>query len=328
MRNLHREAAIWNLFTSPAFFEAAAQECDNTMAWFGTLAVARDVADFGRNNQIFDTFKTLARDFRRTADMAKLGDYRPIWRQAGSVRGDVRGMMDQPLHGWMTKAEYEEFGNVRISILLTYARIIDRSLHNAMVGADSFLSPNPDCPERSDEDDAFPGVSIIQSYQSYIDQFDSPTFPDIPHPLPEYVVDRSIACRTGDEVPWTGVWIPSTGTDRTSLTFAAKGARMQPVYKILKTREELKQESEDPEMIFYSPQTVAVAATWHPFVLSGRLAEQEEELRAKAGEPCPKAGIWQPMESGAAQRRYEAGQPMGNLGSAYGITVWRWMADR
>lgn len=298
------------------------------MAWFGTLAVARDVADFGRNNQIFDTFKALARDFRRAANMAKQGDYRPIWGQSDRVRGDVRGMMDQPLHGWMSKAEYEEFSNVRISILSTYARMIHGALYNTMVGADSYFSPNPDCPERSDDDDGFPGASIIQSYQSYVDQFDSPTFPDIPHPLPEYVVDRSIACRTGDEVPWTGVWIPSTGVDRTSLTFAVKGQRMQPEYKILKTIEELEQESKDPEMLFFSPQTVAVAATWHPFVLSGRLAEQVEELRAKAGEPCPNAGIWQPLESGAAQRSYAAGETMAHLGSAYGITVWRWIADR
>lgn len=64
------------------------------MAWFGTLAAAREVADFGRNDQIFDTFRALVRDFRRTANIAKQEDYRPIFKQAGRVRGDVRGMMD------------------------------------------------------------------------------------------------------------------------------------------------------------------------------------------------------------------------------------------
>jgi hypothetical protein len=34
------------------------------------------------------------------------------------------------------------------------------------------------------------------------------------------------------------------------------------------------------------------------------------------------------MEPGAAQRHYAANETMVNLGSAYGITVWRWVADR
>lgn len=76
MRDLNLEAAVWNLFTSPEFFEAAAQECEKTMEWFGTLAVGRQVANFGRNNQIFDKFKQRARDFRRGAELAKLGDYK------------------------------------------------------------------------------------------------------------------------------------------------------------------------------------------------------------------------------------------------------------
>jgi hypothetical protein len=80
--------------------------------------------------------------------------------------------------------------------------------------------------------------------------------------------------------------------------------------------------------MFFSPKTIAVATAWHPVVPSGRQAVTHEELRAKAGEPCPKAGMWQPMDPGASQRAYAAGETMANLGSAYGITVWRWTADR
>jgi hypothetical protein len=324
MRNVHLEAAIWSLFTSTEFFEAAAGECEDTMKWFGTLAVARNVADFGRNNQIFDKFKQLARDFRRGAELARLGDYQLVWKTAGSVRGDVRGMMEQPLHSWMTKTEYQEFEDIRISCLMKYAGRIHSALNNAMTGADSFYDPDPDCPERSNDDDGYPGDKIIGWYEDYLGCSKNLQICTFPDPLTEYVVDKSIACCTGDEVPWTGIWYPSTGLERHSLTFAIKGLRMQPVYRVVKTTEELRTDAN----MFPYPETVAVETTWHPLIPSGRQAVANEELRAKAGQPCPKAGIWQPMEPGAPTRAYEAGETMANVGSAYGITVWQWVADR
>lgn len=325
MRNLHLEAAIWNLFTSAEFYEAAARECDEIMEWFGSLAISRRVVDFGRNNQIFDTFKALARDFRRGAELAKLGDYKSIWDTARRVSGDVRGIMEQPLHSWMTTVEYEEFSGLRIARLLTYARHITDALNNAMVKGESFFDPDPDCPERSDDDDSFPGDKIVEKYRAYVHRFkDSPVL-ELPDPLPEYVIDRSVVCRTGDETPWTGVWFPSAGLERHSLAFAVKGLRMQPAFQVIKTIEELESESGG---MFFSPKTVAVATTWHPVTPSGRSVDINVELRAKAGEPCPRAGVWESMDVGAVRRRtYEAGETMGNLGSAYGITVWRWMAD-
>jgi hypothetical protein len=166
------------------------------MEWFGTLAISAQVTNFGRNNQIYDKFRKRAYDFRRGAELAKLGDYKLVWDVSDYIRGDVRGMMEQPLHSWMSE--------------------------------------------------------------------------------------------------------------------------------VIKTAEELKTK----DNMFPSPETVAVATTWHPLIPSGRPAATNEELYAKAGEPCPRAGIWQPMEPGAAQRSYAVGETMANLGSAYGITVWRWIAER
>lgn len=324
MRNLHLEAAIWHLFTSTEFFEAAACECDQTMKWFGTLAISRQVANFGRNNQIFDKFKTLARDFRRGAELARLGDYQLVWKTARSVRGDVRGMMEQPLHSWMTDAEYEEFDGVRISRLMTYASQIDRALNNAMVGAQSYFNPDPDY-KMKDYDPGFPGEKIAKVYKSTVDWYKGQLCWELPAPLPEYVIDRSIACLTGDEVPWTGVWYPETGLEKHSLTFAIKGLRMQPVYRVVKTTDELRTEA----CMFPPPETIALETIWHPLSPSGRQAEDNKELRAKAGEPCPRAGVWKSIDAGAVrQRTYEVGETMGNLSSAYGITVWLWMADR
>jgi hypothetical protein len=325
MRNLHLEAAIWNLFTSIEFFEAAAQECEETMAWFGTLAIARQTANFGRNNQIFDTFNALAREFRRGAELAKLGDYKFVWDVARRVRGDVRGVMEQPLHSWMTEVEYKEFEKVRINRLSIYASQITRALNNGMIKGESFFHPNPDCPERSNDDDGFPEDFIVKAYESNL-RYENSFFSKLPDPLPEYVVDHSIACETGDEVPWTGVWYPITGLEKYGLTYALKGLRMQPAFRVIKTIEELRHESDGA--IVTRPETVAVATTWHPLIPSGRPVGTKQELHAKAGELCPKAGIWQPTDPGASQRAYDVGEPMVDLNSAYGYTVWRWIADR
>jgi hypothetical protein len=173
-------------------------------------------------------------------------------------------------------------------------------------------------------DPGYPGGDIVKWYEDYAGYFKKPLICTLPDPVPEYVVDTSMSCRTGNEVPWTGIWYPSTGLERHSLTFAIKGLRMQPVYRVVKTTEELR----TAENMFPYPETLAVETTWHPMILSGRRIKKDEELRAKAGEPCPKAGIWQPMDPGAPTRVYEAGEPMANFGSAYGITVWQWIADR
>lgn len=322
MRNMKLEAAIWNRFTSTEFFEAAAIECEATMTWFGTLAISRQVANFGRNNQIFDTFKALARDFRRGAELAQLGDYRLIWDTARCVRGDIRGMLEQALHSWMTESEHREFEKVRLGRLRAYAGRINSALHNAMVGAEGYFTPNPEFPERRNDDDGFPGEEIVEWYNEYVDCFEEPFFWKLPEPLPEVAVDTSILCRTGDEVPWTGVWYPGTGLEQHSLTFAIKGNRMQAVYRVVKTTEELEAEG----VVFATPQTIAVPTTWHPVKPSQALTN--EELWAKEGECCPKAGIWQPTDPGAAQRIYAAGEMMASLNSAFGLTVWRWIADR
>lgn len=324
MRNIAMEAAIWYMFTSIEYFEAAANECEDTMNWFGSLAIARSVPDFGRNNQIYDKFKSLANKFRQGAEFAKLGDYRNIRSVAGSVRGDIRGMIEQPLHSWMNEVEYHEFEFVKLGILGTYSRNIELSLHNAIFGAEIFFDPAPDNPERVNDDDGMPGENILRWYEDYTRLSNRTWTCKLPDPLPEYIVDNSVSCKTGDEVPWTGVWYPTTGLERHSLTFAIKGMRMQPVYHVIKTTEELR----NPERMFPRPRTVAVETVWHPVIATGRNIESAQELWAKAGQPCPKTGLWQPTDPGVQARHYDAGDRMLNLGSAHGLTVWRWLADR
>jgi len=49
------------------------------------------------------------------------------------------------------------------------------------------------------------------------------------------------------------------------------------------------------------------------------------ELRTKANDPCPKSGLWQSLDVPPKTKRYEIEQPMADLGSAYGLTVWKFV---
>ena len=324
MRNLNLEAAIWSLLTSPDFFERAAEDAETTMKWFESLAVSRQVSNFGRNNQIFDTFKRLASNYRRGTALAKLGDYQLVFDTASSVRGSARGIIDQPLHSWMTEKEFHEFDRVRLSRAMTYSNIITLALHNAFWGAESYFGENSNYPERRNDDDGLPGSEIVEWYDNAIEYYDEPLLSRLPDPLPDYIIDKSLSCDTGDEVPWTGVWYPATGLEHHSLTFAIKGMRMQAVYKVIKSTEELRTELQ----MFPSPETVAVPTTWHPVIIAPPKAEAPTELWSKAGQACPREGIWEPTDPGAAKRYYRVGDVMLSLGSAHGYTVWRWISER
>jgi hypothetical protein len=278
MRNFHLEASIWYLVTSTAFFEAAARECEGIVDWQVSLATSRPGPKFSPNNELVDKFKKRAREFRRGAELARFGDYRFVWDIAGWTRSDVRGMIEQAPNGWMDLAQYREFSGRRFERLEACARLIERALNNAMVAAESFFHPNPDCPERSNDDDGYPGDSIVGWYNDLLAYYKEPLFPKLLDSPPVYVIDSSITCRTGDEVPWTGVWYPCTGLERHSLTFSVKGLRMQPVYRVVKTTEELSTE----DYMFPPPETVAVATTWHPVVLVGGEIEANEEQRSKS----------------------------------------------
>lgn len=324
MRNLNLEAAIWHLFTSPEFFEKAAQDAEATMKWFENLAVSRQVVNFGRNNQIYDLFKKLACDYRRGAAFARLGDYQLVFDTADSVGASARGILEQPLHSWMTEKEYHEFDHVRLSRAMAYASTITLTLHNAFWGATSYFSENLKYPERRNDDDGFPGDEIVGWYSSHVKYYENPSFGRLPDTVPDYLVDKSISCNTGDEVPWTGVWYPATGLEHHSLTFAIKGMRMQAVYKVIKTTEELRTETD----MFPPPETVAIATTWHPVIAAPPKPETITELWSKAGQQCPKEGVWEPTDPGAARQYYRVGDVMLSLGSAHGHTVWRWISER
>lgn len=74
------------------------------------------------------------------------------------------------------------------------------------------------------------------------------------------------------------------------------------------------------DMVEFSRQSKTLYAP------AGMLPATSNELRSKAGDPCPLAGLWQSLDVTAKSQRYQQGQPMDDLESAYGLTVWRFIA--
>jgi hypothetical protein len=193
-----------------------------------------------------------------------------------------------------------------------------------MTGAAGYFNPPQECPERINDDDGFPDDNILESYAAYEDALHGLLICKVPERIPNYVIDTSISCDTGEEVPWTGVWLPGKGMQNCGLTFAIKGTRMQPAYQVRKTAAQVEAEGVN----WPYPETVAVQASWHPVIPKPQDAETIQDLWSKAGQPCPKAGVWETTDPGAAKKIYQAGERMLSSNSAYGITVWRWVADR
>ncbi|NRR28610.1 DUF1911 domain-containing protein [Oxalobacteraceae bacterium] len=53
----------------------------------------------------------------------------------------------------------------------------------------------------------------------------------------------------------------------------------------------------------------------------------DEELRATAGQPCPKAGQWETLDIPPQTKFHEQDEVMLDLKSVYGLTVWRRIGD-
>ena len=66
-------------------------------------------------------------------------------------------------------------------------------------------------------------------------------------------------------------------------------------------------------------------ATKNAYAPSGTPPAELGELRAKAGDHCPKAGTWQSIDMPVKSKHFEAQELMEDLGSAYGLTVWKFI---
>ncbi|MQA38130.1 DUF1911 domain-containing protein [Rugamonas sp. FT29W] len=77
---------------------------------------------------------------------------------------------------------------------------------------------------------------------------------------------------------------------------------------------------------FYPADLVAFARSIDAPRSSGAKPE-DQELRMKSGQTCPKSGTWETLDIPLQQRKFAVGEIMQAEDASYGITVWRYMGD-
>lgn len=220
------------------------------------------------------------------------GDLEALGRSSG-VTGDRRGQVDF-WSGWMDEVEpgaekkyYELLG-----IANRYAKPIG-------ITSNGLWSPG----------------DLTKNYSAIIGEPINP-----PSTWPTYRLNLQVTVKSGDRVPQTGIYLPDVDHSFPTL--------------LLKSDDDMAGEANEAAIepptgdSGYAPTIwTLVERTADTSNISSSTMAESEPLRAKAGEPCPKAGFWASQDINVTERSYKVGETMADLRSAYGLTVWQWIRD-
>lgn len=309
-RDLNREAFLWYTLTSPDYLDQAFEQLRQVDAFLKDQVKAHPTAkDFGPAaywggmiTQLLDTYPN-ARAMLAHGEFATMREW---CIQAGSID---RGFREQAM--WMSKDDFVQFLDLideASSVASNYIRAIEMidtfSGENFLDGTDHWSA--------IDQDQGFPGANILLKLD----------YLHADH-IPEYSIDSSLACRSGDIVPWTGVWIPADGIGTAALAFARQGQLMQPKYPVTHVDE------------YGYEHTKPVETYWHPVKPTGRMlpvnsdAPPGDPLRVPAGKSATQSGYWFTPAKQGSRRHFKRGEVFPEVeGNSYGATFWQWSPDQ
>ncbi|WP_137938809.1 hypothetical protein [Chitinivorax sp. B] len=303
-RNLSYEAHLWYTLTSPDYvMQAKGILQDAFDVLMDCVKATPYIGDYPPVPYWGSVVEELLNSFDNALAMLKQGEYGEMMGWGGRLMQVPRGF-DEGNMNWM-QGRAEEFMSL-LNKAGSYCSDYNRALvMSREYGSASYKDGTGDWRFEMPEDMGIEGNDIALYYEKYV-------FPNPPAELPEYAPDTSITCQTGDIVPWTGVWVPTTGMGTAALVFARKHVQiMQPSYEIV---------SRDADG--YVDQYNLVHTTFHPVKPTGRMlpwpqpaaaAEPLERLRCEAGQPCPRTGWWWSPAGGEQGRQYfEQGQLLPN----------------
>ena len=347
-RNFGREVWCWRHRTSEVFFRGAVNACAAVRDFFKSETLGRGAANFGRNNQIYDSWARHARELEQAIEFTKYDDFQPIRDAASDVTSTNRGVNQWVYMGWLGEAEAEY--NRLAEIAEGYAKNIMSTLQCGLVGGAYWLKEAAnDPPERRNDplglaEDA---VTVFLQERDYRGKTPEENYPHlraypVPEVFPHYAPDRSRPCKTGETVPWTGVWYPDGDIekDRLNLTFAIAGRPMTPVWRLVKTDKEVEQDllklpgytkdefgllyNEKGELVTPFDQYEITPITWYP-MREVQVEKRPFVMRVEGGEPCPREGHWWSPANQSKGRVFKKGEIMPIVESTeYGICYWLW----
>ncbi|MBI5925620.1 MAG: hypothetical protein HY836_08455 [Aquabacterium sp.] len=316
-RNLSQEAHLWYTISSPDYIAKAKiklQEAADLMR--ADVAQHAFIADYAPVPYWGGVIEDLLDRFDGALEILKQGEFDPMQRWASRMKTIPRGLQEGNMN-WMS-----EMGQFMDLLNETFG-ICDEFLTSVAM-SERFSDPNykdgsADWRYELPEDVGYEGNGIARYIEPSV-------FPVLPHQIPEYAPDTSVSCKTGDVVPWTGVWVPNTGMGTAALAFARQNVQiMQPTYEIASV--------DDDGYASFN----LVDCIWHPVKPTGRMIEHPvlaqlkhgaatAKGRCESGERCPREGLWF-TPAAPDKRHFKLGEVMPSVGGDYGVTIWQWAGE-
>lgn len=316
-RNLSQEAHLWYTISSPEYIAEAKSKLQKAATLLHVQVDQQTfIKDYAPVPYWGGVIDDLLSQFDNALELLKHEEFGPMNKWASRMQDIPRGFEEGNMT-WMSDAgAFMALVNDSYSICSRFSRALMMSV---MYSSPGYKDGTDDWHYEIPEDMGYEGSNIAANSEECI-------FPSLPEQIPEYVPDTSVTCKTGDIVPWTGVWVPSTGMGTAALAFARKNVQiMQPAY-------EIESRDEDGYAIFK-----LVDCEWHPVKPSGRqidhpvlaqlkLAAGTARGRCPAHERCPREGWWYTPAQVDSRRFFKLGQVMPDVGTDYGATIWEWDA--
>jgi hypothetical protein len=316
-RNLSQEAHLWYTVSSPDYIAQAKVKLQEATTFMRERVLKHPfIADYAPVPYWGGVMQDLLDRFDGALAILRHGEFDPMEQWASQMQDIPRGFRESNME-WLTQADQDTFLGLLNDTYSICSRFSDSILMSNMYSSDGYKDRSADWHYEMPEDMGYESNDIARYSEKHI-------FPVLPQQIPEYAPDTSVSCKTGDIVPWTGVWVPSTGMGTAALAFARKNVQiMQPAYEIASRDED-----------GYATFTL-VDCLWHPVKPTGRMIDHpaitkakyindQGRLRCEAGQPCPQAGYWFTPASAGSRRSFAQGELMPEFKSSYGLTIWQW----
>lgn len=315
-RNLSQEAHLWYTLVSPEYLEQARLRLQEAFDFLDTRAKAHPfIGGYAPVPYWGGKMEHLLQNFHNAKSALTHGEFAPMIAFCGGIETIPRGFKESNME-WLSETDQQEFMNRLNAAYSVASTFSDAIMMSIMYSSDNYKNGSADWHYEIPEDMGIVGDHIARNYEEYI-------FPQLPAEIPEYAPDTSVTCKTGEIVPWTGVWVPTTGMGSAALVFARKQLQiMQASYEL---------EEIDEDEIF-----TVVDTAFHPVKPTGRMiphpafAQSTPKTRPNvpANTPCPEAGWWFTPALANSRRYFKQGEVMPSVGGDYGDTFWQWSHDQ
>jgi len=318
-RDLSREAHLWYTITSPEYMDRAYQHLQEAFDLLKSCVSRHPfIADYRPVPYWGGVMEELLQRYPHARAMLQHGDYSGMIAFEGKLGTIPRGFGEGNMSWMGDKADvFMKKLDKAAGIAGDHWKALEMS---QMYSSDGYRNGTKDWHVCIPEDMGIECDDIARYYEE-------PVYAVLGRPteIPEYAPDAMVSCKTGDIVPWTGVWVPSTGMGTAALAFARQGIQiMQPAYEVAR----MDAENESVE------EFRLVETTWHPVKPTGRMVPLpppgeantaiDDRLRCEANQPCPREGYWFTPAKAGSRRFFKQGEPTPEFKTDYGLTIWQW----